>query len=161
MDIFHDWTPREIEAMQRATAWLRAKQPPYESEQPRTQPNAPGGTTEPRKVIAEGKTEYSEPWTIWHMTKKPMIKNKRCSKCKSHKNTDQFHKNRSTNDGFVSWCKRCISSKYKEENKDKIEAKNKRIAKNQEQKKAKEKARSAKRYKENRDHILATGKKWS
>jgi len=27
MDIFHDWQPREIEAMQRATAWLRSIQP--------------------------------------------------------------------------------------------------------------------------------------
>ena len=33
MDIFHDWQPREIEAMKRATAWLRAMQPPEKQEE--------------------------------------------------------------------------------------------------------------------------------
>ena len=65
MDIFHDWTPREIEAMQRATAWLRAKQPPYESEQPNNQPNnqpkAAESTREQTKGTPGGQTEYSRP----------------------------------------------------------------------------------------------------
>jgi len=29
-EIFHDWMPRELEALKRATAWLRAMQPPAE-----------------------------------------------------------------------------------------------------------------------------------
>ena len=48
MDIFHDWQPREIAAMKRATAWLRAMQPP--------EPEEPRESTETRRKLG-GDTE--------------------------------------------------------------------------------------------------------
>lgn len=33
--------------------------------------------------------------------------NKKCSKCKTVKSPDSFHKNRVTTDGYARWCKEC------------------------------------------------------
>ena len=71
---------------------------------------------------------------------------KTCSKCKKLKNYADFHKNKTTSDGLVAWCKSCLRAKYQKKNKDKIEAKNKRIAYNKKHKKAKASHRAKERY---------------
>jgi hypothetical protein len=38
---------------------------------------------------------------------------KRCSKCKTEFNLDQFHKDRSRRDGLTSYCKECTSARKK------------------------------------------------
>ena len=104
---------------------------------------------------------------------------KQCTKCKSHKATDHFYKNKASPDGCFCWCRLCCRERYQEDNKDRIEAKNKRMATNRERamaaknerieakklkaEAAKERAklRASTRYQENKDHILAINKKWS
>jgi 5-methylcytosine-specific restriction endonuclease McrA len=44
---------------------------------------------------------------------------KRCSKCKAIKDTSEFHRDRTTKDGFQTFCKICIVL-YHKEHKDKI-----------------------------------------
>ena len=37
--------------------------------------------------------------------------NKKCTKCEEIKNLKNFHKNKNNKDGFVDWCKKCVSVK--------------------------------------------------
>ena len=103
---------------------------------------------------------------------------KQCTKCKSHKATDHFNKNKASPDGFSCWCKLCYRAKYKEDNKDRIEAKNKRVAANKEKTmaakikrieakklkaeaaKERTKLRDATYYQKNKERINARQRAW-
>lgn len=50
-----------------------------------------------------------------------MTKEKQCSKCKTTKLVSEFHRNRSSADGYKDWCKECRkveTKKYREKNRD-------------------------------------------
>jgi len=41
------------------------------------------------------------------------MKEKKCSRCKNKKSVDEFHKNKSTKDGYHQYCKECNSNDKK------------------------------------------------
>lgn len=57
-----------------------------------------------------------------------MLRNKECSRCKQTKSVLEFHKSKSSKDGYKSWCKECRkleTKKYREQNKEALNAKKK------------------------------------
>ena len=81
---------------------------------------------------------------------------KTCNRCEEIKPYSDFHKNKTTGDGYVTRCKSCMLQIYQEKNKDSIEAKNKRIAHNKKHKKAKDSARAKAKYQRDIEASRAT-----